>query len=375
MSANNNSNHAYIKRNKILVMIPAAKIGGAEKMMMVILESLRSAGNIIVLAVGSSEGGNKAIIDASEYVLGNDRARGSIRQCIRILVMEQPDIVFLNLGYLNLAGFVRIASPRIKIVARLGNTVTAELPSNRFLRNIKILILKIVCMACTKVIVQSELMKTDLLSVIRLDKGKVIVVPNVVENDFRYKMSQPNSLNVEKYIFCAATFKRQKRIDLLVTAAAMVMSQVENIELVVAGTSRQEVESAGLLENIDSQILKRIHFIGFIDNILPLIRDSLFCVSSSDYEGSSNYLIEANAMNKLCLVTDCPGANRETFHESKNAIFISPGNAALLAQGMLSAIDRVALAPLCSLDLLSETSNILDEQKSLWQGRLLEAFA
>lgn len=363
-----------MKEKKILALIPAAKIGGAEKMMMVILENLRSAGNSIVLGVGCREGGNKAIIDESKYVLGNDRARGSLRQCIKILMKEQPDVLFLNLGYINLAVFARLAFPRITIVVRLGNTVSAELPSNNIRRYIKLLILKIACIASTRVIVQSELMKADLQSVIKLQVDKIFVLPNVVENDFVGKMSQPNFLKVKQYIFCAATSKKQKRIDLLIAAAVMVMSQIKTIELVVAGTSGKEVEPSGLLANIEPQILERIHFIGFVDNILPLIRDSLFCVSSSDYEGSSNYLIEAREMTKLCVVTDCPGANRETFNRYKDAIFVAPGNAQLLAEGMQSAIDQASTSPMCSEELLSVTTEIMDREKGVWQGRLLEAF-
>lgn len=307
-------------------------------MMMIILKELKNYGHNIVMAVGSESGDNKEIIDQAKYVLGSDRARGSVIQSLKVIFIERPDIVFLNLGYINLALFIKCIYPNINIIVRIGNTVSSELSDNAVLRNIRIILLWLSVVSSDTIIVQSELMKKDLLRYIR-KKTRIKVLPNIVEQDFFEKASEENVINVNKYIFCAATNKKQKRLDLLLYASIELMRNNRDLHLVVAGTLYKEIEPLLFIDVYDPSILCRIHFLGFIKNILPMIRDCLFCVSSSDYEGSSNYLIESRALNKYCVVTDCPGANRETFNGYNKVLYVNCGSVDELYKGMNIALN------------------------------------
>jgi len=65
------------------------------------------------------------------------------------------------------------------------------------------------------------------------------------------------------------------------------------------------------------------------------------CVLSSRYEGFSNFLIEAAALGKRIVATDCPGGNREIADIYQNMILVPLDEPALLGQ----ALD----APACDL--------------------------
>lgn len=66
-----------------------------------------------------------------------------------------------------------------------------------------------------------------------------------------------------------------------------------------------------------------------------LIKDCTMYVSSSDYEGQSNSMLEAMAIGLPCICTDCPsGGARAVINPGINGLLVPVGNTDKLADAM-----------------------------------------
>lgn len=86
---------------------------------------------------------------------------------------------------------------------------------------------------------------------------------------------------------------------------------------------------------------------GFCLDIHDKIMDATMFVSSSDFEGMSNSMLEAMAIGLPVICTDCPiGGAREIIKSEENGILVAVGNKQELVQAMNLVADKPELAAL-----------------------------
>ena len=74
-------------------------------------------------------------------------------------------------------------------------------------------------------------------------------------------------------------------------------------------------------------------------------------VSSSDYEGLSNSMLEAMAIGLPCVCTDCLGGGaREVIKDRENGLIVPMNDAEAMCRAMKEYIEDPALAEKCSLN-------------------------
>ena len=84
---------------------------------------------------------------------------------------------------------------------------------------------------------------------------------------------------------------------------------------------------------------------GFSSDIHEKMRDAAMFVSSSDYEGISNSMLEALAMGVPTVVTDCPvGGARLMIQDGVNGVLVPVGDADAMYQGMKKVIEDADFA-------------------------------
>lgn len=153
--------------------------------------------------------------------------------------------------------------------------------------------------------------------------------------------------------FCRLS--RQKNIMLLIKAFEQFYVNHLDYQLhIYADTAndhdyREEIRSYIMKQNLEN-IVKMfppssdIHFI---------VRDAAMFVSSSDYEGLSNSMLEAMAMGLPCVCTDCAGGGaREVIKDKYNGILVSVNDKLALQKGMEMMADNAELARKCSKNAL-----------------------
>ena len=92
-----------------------------------------------------------------------------------------------------------------------------------------------------------------------------------------------------------------------------------------------------------------------------MILKSAMFVSSSDYEGISNSMIEAMAIGLPCVCTDCGGGGaKEMITDGENGLLVPVGDANALKNAMARMITEDGLAEKCSKNAakIRETNSV-----------------
>ena len=152
-------------------------------------------------------------------------------------------------------------------------------------------------------------------------RKKSVVIPNPVSE----QLPEPYTGLKKKKIVSVGRFTDQKNFPMLINAFAEFHREYPEYELFIYGKGPKEDEIKNLVKK--KRIESSVHFPGFVDDIIDEIKDAEIYVSSSNFEGISNSMIEAMAMGLAVICTDCPvGGARLMIENGVNGILIPVGD-------------------------------------------------
>ncbi|MGE0449746.1 MAG: glycosyltransferase [Vicinamibacterales bacterium] len=126
-----------------------------------------------------------------------------------------------------------------------------------------------------------------------------------------------------------------KRFDLLIDAVAQVRRAHPSVQLVIAGDGSQR---SALEEAADRLIPGACRFLGQVRDVIE-VHHALDCfVQSSDYEGTSNALLEAMAMETPIVATDVGGTGAVT-RADVDGLLVPRGDSAGLADAIRRTVE------------------------------------
>jgi glycosyltransferase involved in cell wall biosynthesis len=160
-------------------------------------------------------------------------------------------------------------------------------------------------------------------------------------------------------IISVGRLEKQKRFDLMLEAFSKLPSEI-NAMLVILGEGslrkaiEQQVSTLGISESV---LLP-----GFVTNPYAWLKTATLFSLSSDHEGMSNALLEAQALGLPAVATDCPFGTAEIVIDGKTGFVTKPGNVGQLADRMAKLLIDVKLRQKMSLaaKLRIEQNFILD---------------
>jgi len=129
----------------------------------------------------------------------------------------------------------------------------------------------------------------------------------------------------------------QKNLELLIDAFADIAAEFPEHTLEIYGDGPERAR----LENriAELKLSGRAFLHGYSDNIFEEILKASVFVSSSDYEGISNSMLEAGALGVPAICTACPaGSAREVIKNGVNGILVPTGDRAAMADAMRSLL-------------------------------------
>ena len=94
----------------------------------------------------------------------------------------------------------------------------------------------------------------------------------------------------------------------------------------------------------DKGVAELVHFPGFLRNPGPLFSHARMVVLSSRFEGFPNVLLEAMALGRPVIGTDCPTGPREIIRHGEDGLLVENGNARALVRRCL----RLGVPPGCA---------------------------
>ncbi len=131
-------------------------------------------------------------------------------------------------------------------------------------------------------------------------------------------------------IVTAARMMPQKRLDRLLRAFALVADQ--NCRLTILGDGPGRLQLQQLADDLG--IADRVNMPGFVEDVVPFLRDSDVFVLSSDYEGLPAAIFEALACNVPVVTTNCFAGAGEMLAGVPGCAVIARDNIAAFAQAI-----------------------------------------
>jgi glycosyltransferase involved in cell wall biosynthesis len=104
--------------------------------------------------------------------------------------------------------------------------------------------------------------------------------------------------------------------------------------------------------------------LGFVENVLPYIKNASVLVLTSDYEGLPTILIEALACGTQIVSTDCPHGPAEILDYGRYGQLIPTGDLEALKRAINNALNKNYIV---SSDLLRERAEVFSIEKTFSQ--------
>lgn len=175
---------------------------------------------------------------------------------------------------------------------------------------------------------------------------------DVIHNPVKPDLPEPYHGERRKTVVNFCRVSAQKNLPLLIGAFEKLHQVYSDYSLEIYGNTVGENEDA-LKEELISLLRENgqdgyIHFLPPAADVHQKVRDAAMFVSSSDFEGLSNSMIEAMTIGLPCVCTDCLGGGaRELIRDGENGLLTPIGDEDALYRAMKRMIDEPALAAWC----------------------------
>lgn len=136
---------------------------------------------------------------------------------------------------------------------------------------------------------------------------------------------------------------RQKNFPLLINSFKVFNERISDYKLTIYGEGPERADLQVLIDKHGlSEIVKMP---GFSTNVYEKIVDCIAYVSSSDFEGMSNSMLEAMSMGMTVICTDCPiGGARQVIKSGENGLLVPTGSVDAMMAAMIEVVENPELA-------------------------------
>lgn len=175
----------------------------------------------------------------------------------------------------------------------------------------------------------------------------------VINNPVKANLPEPFDGERRKTVVNFCRISKQKNLPLLINAFIEFHKTYSDYTLEIYGNTVENHEDELKEEYIN--LISSLNAEEYIKILPPrgdvhsVVRDCALFVSSSDFEGLSNSMIEAMAVGLPCICTDCLGGGaREVITDGENGLLVPVNDTEALAHAMCRMVEDKALAEKCS---------------------------
>ncbi|MEW6036730.1 MAG: glycosyltransferase [Pseudomonadota bacterium] len=381
------SSKAPAVRPRLLLILPADVIGGAETVVFNLLTGLCGFDCALLTQSAVADFYRRCDIRLYRFddwqcsqpyrlSVGNSLSYAwAIRAVVR---REKPQLVLsiMHNGTLFAALAKRLFFPEIPLAGTILGSLTGYF--TRVGRGPSLLERWVIHCCLTlpnRVIVPSRGVFDDLVEAYGASPAKLKVIYNGVDiEDLRRKAKQPVELAKDCcWIVSASRFSSQKDFPTLLAAFKEVVAhRPAKLILVGEGELRQDI---GRLAS-ELGITQHVVLVGFRENPFPYMAQADIFVLSSFFEGFGNVIVEAMALGVPVVATDCPSGPGEIISNGENGFLVPVGDAHALADRcaiLLSDDERRSAMVRSGLERADQFS--VDRMLTAFDGYLNEILA
>jgi len=346
------------KPARVLFAIPSMGPGGSERVLSTLLRHLNRSHFEPHLALLKRPSGLKALPkgfdalletlppDVTVHSLGVSRARYATFSIARLCWRLQPSVVFSMSAYLTSAVLsCRLLLPKgIRLLAREGANVMSRDVTTNWLR-----------FACYKhlyrladlIICQSDSMKHQFIRDFGLAPEKLTRIYNPVDIDFIRSQadteSDPFSRRGPNLLAVGRLFP-EKGHDLLLTCMPKIRDTFNDATLTIVGAG--PLESTLQQQRANLGLDGCVRLVGFQRNPYPFLKGADLLILTSQYEALPNVVLEALALGKMVVATNCCGALKEIANTTARLKIASDRTPDSIAGEIVKAVNKLREAPL-----------------------------
>jgi glycosyltransferase involved in cell wall biosynthesis len=313
---------------KILFLMPDFNGGGAEGVFVQLANyfTLKYQVHFMVLKV-SGPNSKKLNTNITLIELKKDSSIKSIFQINSYIKKNNIDIA---IGTLAMAYAIAIAnifgSKKCKYISRIGSIISSNLSDISLLKKLIMSVYQKVLNFSDIIITQSKSMDEDLKKYIN-KKSEVIYNP-ISSNKILSLAEEKASIVLDSKYYNIVSVGRlayEKDYKTAILSVAKLKKKYENIKYYILGDG--ELKNELYRYSVSLDLKNDIIFTGHLNNPYPIMNNANVLLSTSLYEGFSNAILEALALNVPIVATDCPGGNKEIISNGENGFLAEVGNA------------------------------------------------
>lgn len=326
--------------------MPTLGGGGAERVMLSLARGAADRGCRVSLIVASANGSLVGEVprDVELIDLNSRRVANSLLPLAKWLWRNHPDTLISSQGHANVVSYVanKLSLQKTNLLVREESTPSANL---RHFSRLKALcwrtLLRYVYTRAAGVIAVSHGVAIDLEAYLCCNIPRLHVLYNPILNEDLYAKSKlPVShrwftQSDMPVVLAVGRLTRAKNFELLIRAFALVKKNVP-ARLLILG----EGEDRAKLEDLVSEIgvSDSVEMPGFDPNPFRYMANCAVYVMSSSWEGLPGALVEALALSRNVVSTDCPSGPNEILAGGKFGKLVPVGDLEALQVAILSAL-------------------------------------
>lgn len=189
-----------------------------------------------------------------------------------------------------------------------------------------------------KIVVVSESMKQEYLSIFPEFQEKIAVLPNFLDLDKIQSLSSETIPEQDSFFLCCSRLDPRKDIATIIKAFALWKRDPQHQEkLFILGTGTEQSNLEVLSKSLSLE--SEIKFLGQKQNPYPYMKQAKLFLHSSLQEGFGLVLVEAMACGTPVIATDCPVGPKEILLDGNCGILIPMKN----ERSMFQAIQNLMI--------------------------------
>lgn len=335
----------------VLMTIHRLSQGGADRVAMLLANGFAAAGiptGLVVLRSGGE--GETALLDLLDSCVGLNHAGGPLgsrhlelvrgaRHVRHQIARARPAIVLAsssNMGLVTGLTVDRKRSDRPRLVMKLTNPVLRPCDRSVARTCYRKRLYDFIFRRYDRVLILTDEERRSLVGMFPklADRFTTVANPYVGPDVTAHRPRRPR----RGEILALARMMPQKRLDRLLDAFARIPDKTTRLTILGDGPERGELErQARALGIVD-----RLAMPGFVDDVLPWLKQADLFVLSSDYEGLPAAVLEALACDVPVVTTDCFEAARTLLDRAPRCAVVPREDVDAFAAAMSDSLADVA---------------------------------
>lgn len=331
---------------RIAVFLPSLVGGGAERVMVTLVNGMAACGVPVDLVVAKAEGAYLADISPDVRLVDLDATRvsRSLPALVRYLRRVRPHALLSALNHANVIALwaCKLARVGTHVVITEHNNVTRNMRLTAGSRSRLVLsLMRRFYPWASSIVAVSNGVADDLSQALALPRERVEVIYNPAVTERLRELSQQTLVHPwlvggsPPVIVAVGRLTAQKDYPTLIQAFAALRAQ-RDARLVILGEGELRVTLEARIAELG--IAEDVALPGFVDNPYAWMRQAALFVLSSAWEGLPTVLVEAMACGTPVISTDCPSGPAEILENGAWGRLVPVADVEALHEAMATAL-------------------------------------